>query len=243
MVKLHSSKMFIKDPVDVWGQETTIGLAEQAVRVQAPPLTFDKRGTVIRWADFESGTPNYYADITGAPTHGRSNTVTCNGDFSYKIDGDDSNYVEVEMHTNDFHVGKVGSSVMFSSSGADYYVENSLYYYDGTNFIAAVLKYDRTAEKLYYLNSALAYIEIAELPCLNYDNCFSTLKVVADFDSGKYIRAICFGNEYDLSDCELYTAASAIAKHLKCSTKAQGITAGGMIVYLDNFILTENEPV
>jgi hypothetical protein len=147
------------------------------------------------------------------------------------------------MHTDDFHIGgNMGNSVVFASTGTDYYITSSIYYYDGSNFYAAELKYDRNAEKLYYMDSSGAYVEIAALTCLNHINSFSTLKVVADFDDAKYVRAMCFGNEYDLSTHSLYTSGSAIVKHIKAFSEVKGITAGGMQVYIDNMVLTENEP-
>lgn len=241
MVKLNSSSMFLKDPINVWGEETSVSLAELAVRTHAPPMTFSRSGNVVAWVDFESATPNYDVDNTGTPTSGRSTAYTRNGDFSYLIDGNDSDYTELSMHTNDFHVGKIGNSVMFASAGVDYYILASLYYYDGTNLNAAELKYDRTAKKLYYLNSVPAYVEIAVDECINYTTNFSTFKIVADFSTGKYVKALCFGDEYDLSAHSLYIDGSAIVKHLKSGVKVQGITAGGMQVYLDNMVITENE--
>jgi len=241
MVRLIPSTVFMKDPVDVWGKETNVSLAELAVRTHAPPMTFSRSGNIIAWVDFESGTPNYTVSKTGAPTCGRSTAYARNGDFSYIIDGDDSNHLTLGLQTNDFHIGKLGSSVMFSSSGTKYYITTSLYYYDGTDFHAAELKYDRTAEKLYYLNSAAAYVEIADEECLNYQTNFSTFKVVADFSNGKYVRALCFGSEYDLSAYPLYVSNSAVVKHLETRVKVQGITAGGMRVYIDNMTITENE--
>jgi hypothetical protein len=60
MVKLHAASMFIKDPVDVWGKEKNIGLAEHSARRLAPPITsLVEQGNLIYYDGYESGVQKY----------------------------------------------------------------------------------------------------------------------------------------------------------------------------------------
>ena len=98
-------------------------------------------------------------------------------------------------------------------------------------------------EKLYYQSGAPAWVEIGDVGCINNRFNFSTMKMVVDIEAGEYVRAICFGKEYDLSGIAIYSAASGIAPHLYCESGIKGTTAGGGTVYIDSMIITENEPL
>lgn len=239
-----SGEVLIKDTTDVWGNSVPMGLGELAVRTHAPPIVFDRRGDVLRWVDFESATQKFIAStLGGTPTYNRSNTTATNGSFSYLISGAAAaDSAQVAMQTNDFHVGNIGYSVSLASDDIKYSHRCNIYYYTGSDFYRATLKYDKNTEKLYYLNSSSSYVEIADIPYSANKYNFSTFKVVVDLTNMKYLRAICFGNEYDLSEHTLYSTNSAVTRHIKGSSIITGIDATAFSVYIDNMILTENEP-
>lgn len=115
--------------------------------------------------------------------------------------------------------------------------------YTGTAYFQAQLQYDHNLGKLYYYNSASAWIE---LPIV--DNVDPTgehwfyVKLVLDWDSKEYVRAIFGGTQYDLSGLGMKTAANVTARKVIVVIYNRAETAAAATVYYDNFIFTQNEP-
>ena len=242
MVKLHSSRMFVKDPVDAWGEETTIGLAEHAVRTQAPPLVYDRRGGVIRWVDFESSTPNYEIDKTVGSAFDRSTNTAHAGSFSGKVDvpASASDYCRIIQYINDFHLGKMGLSAQFASADTAFDLHLKLQYHDGVTVHDAELMYKYSTGAL-FVNTPTGSVGIDSVDRYASIYNFSTIKVVADFSTDKYVRALMFGNEYDLSAYTIRTAGSASIKHIEPRFEIVGAAGSAATAYVDDIILTENE--
>jgi len=233
---------YVKDPVDVWGQTATLGNAELAVRTHAPPLTFDRRGDAIRWVDFESDTKNYYATGSAGTTYRRSNYRKLTGDFSFKMSTPAWQHTGIEGYTNDFILGRYGiqTSVAIGSPGKTT-ISIRIERYTGTKKIRGYLQFD--------LGSGVVSISlitgghvIGNFAVEESDFDFSTFKLVVDFESGKYVRAIVFGEEYDISDYDLSTFASTTKRRLRYQLYMSSLITGGT-VYVDNIIMTGNEPL
>jgi len=249
MVRFRPSTVFVKDPVDVWGKEETMGLSELAVRTHAPPLAYDRRGDVIFWDDFESPTAKFTSSVAGAGTVIRSNTVAKIGDFSAKCTTGtvQNQYAGTQYSITDFHLGKIGVQTSFASNDSDYEVKLINAYYDGTNYHMAYIKYVFGDEKLYYQSAIgpVVWTEIAadvEYRALTQN--WSTIKVVFDLSNYEFVRLLAFGNEYDLSGYSMPSDASVANPYLYTSVEFHklDVAAIARVGYIDNIILTENEP-
>jgi len=239
-----SGTVFVKDPVDVWGKEQTIGLAEHAVRTHAAPMPFDRRGDVIYWDDFESPTRKYIA-YTG--TVNRSADRSYNGDFSLKCVSTGSGppnrdgfvYYLANIH-NDTNIGL---QFAFSTDDDMWRMRIGMTYYDTVDkhmFIIG-LKSDGT---LQYWDSAGTWQDIATTSLYKQNSyIFAMMKVVGDLSTNKYVRATVFNAEYDLSSYACQTVASVKPEpYLSISGYVEELDAASKTVYFDNLILTENEP-
>ena len=230
---------YVKDPVDVWGKTATMGNTELAVRTHAPPLMFDRRGDVIRWIDFESATENYYKDATGA----RSNEyAACGSSFSLKATLGAWASCAVNQTTNDFHVGRVGVQTMFSTdvtTASNVYVD--LYYRSGTFYYRGRMTLDLLAEEVSLMTPGVdPVVGTFELNREYYN--FSTIKLVVDLESKKYVRGVVFGTEIDISEHSLVGVAAAGEIHLQFGMQAKTLGTAGNF-YIDSIILTESEPL
>ena len=236
-------EMFINDPTDVWGNVVSTGLSEHSLLVRAPPRSFDRRGSVIRWVDFESSSPNYEISKTVNTTFSRSNDVVNHGNFSGKIvlPANANDYCRILQYTNDFHIGNMGYMAMFSSADTFFNLYIKLRYYDGTTVYDAELQYLYSTGAL-YVNTPGGVVAIEAIPRYKSMYNFSTLKLVADFSSGKYIRALMFGKEYDLSAYTIRTAGSGSVKHIESMFEVKGSATAISTVYVDDMVITENEP-
>ncbi len=71
---------------------------------------------------------------------------------------------------------------------------------------------------------------------------FYPIKVVADFGIGKYVRVIMAGAEYDASDIDIYSIASVAAPYLQPGVRVENRDGIAGNSWIDNYILTMNEP-
>ena len=129
------------------------------------------------------------------------------------------------------------------STGTTYSINVALAMYTGTKVWVPRLRYDRNAEKLQYYNDAGGYTDIATVTHYAKDYNFSTIKLVVDFERGEYVRATVFGNEFDLSGIPVWTTGNATDARVLFMTEIVGLTAVPSTVYVENMILTENEPL
>lgn len=248
MVKLNSPHVFLKDPVDKWGEEKTIGLAEHAVRAHAPPIPYDRRGSVLFWEDFESPTMKGKKYGAAGATVNRSVDTAKFGDFSLKCvttavahELSGREYYISDLHDNE----QVGIQATFTSAETTKYaIGLDISYYDRTHLHAASIRWDKDTGNVTYVDSTGSYATLQAVPTFHPDLVnWGTMKLVVDFSSGNYIRALIFGSEYDLSGIAYQTTASVVgykvaAIRIYIATTEAVVKTG----YFDNFLLTEGEP-
>ena len=237
-----TGEVSIKDTTDVWGNSVPMGLGELAVRTHAPPMTFDRRGDVLRWADFERATPNYQVVADPHVVYNRSTDTAAIGEFSLKAAIPHLETVSVQLRTNDFHIARVGGQFQFSSDDTDLNVAIVLGQYTGSNYVRGKLGFNFDTGDLEYLDSSGSYQTIDTVVDYHSKFDFSTFRLVVDLSTGYYVRAIAFGSEYDLSAYPLRSSALATAKHLEMLSEAWMKAAGTGTIYIDNIIITGNEP-
>ena len=238
-------EMFISDPTDVWGNVNLMGLGEHALRTHAPPITFDRRGDILMWADFESSTPNYKAGNSGSATCARSTDVAKHGNFSLKaaLNGGVGAWAKCEMITNNFHVGGFGFSGEFASDDTNYMFYIFMEYDDGTQWkYTAELSYRPSDGRVQILIPTVGMTTVGTVKSYQSKYNFSTIKLVADLGSEQYMRALVFGEEIDISAYATYKQATDVNKSF-ISYIYYDAPSSNTVVYTDNIIVTENEPV
>lgn len=246
-------EMFLNDPSDVWGNVNTIGLGEHAVRVNAPPLLHDKRGSVILYDDYEHSTNRFSTSaMIGSPTVVRSVDTSKTGDFSLKIttSATSGDGLRVGYYTLDNHINRIGSSVMFAP-GTDHNMSSSdfnvgITYHDGTDFYTGELRASTKDNKVQILHSDGSYTTIRNF--LPYyitetgNKYWNTMKLVVDLSTFKYVRALAYGVEYDLSAYDMFTFGLVTKEKLYGWTSLNTRESAAHEVHIDNYVLTDNEP-
>lgn len=245
MARLIPSSMFIKDPVDVLGNEHTIGLAEHAVRTHAVPYPHTRSGNVVFWDDFESSTLKADMSATAAGTYSRSTDYSHFGDFSMKMVTDATSGESCSAH---YYVigkisGKLGSVMMLRTSDPNTYYHIHLYKYDGTNVSRATIKVNNSDGKVYYGYPAPTnLVGTIDMYLGSASRQFVPIKLVVDFDNNKYDHVIVGNTEIDLSSYSTNIAASAIDPNLMCYVSFYTGANFSYTAYLDSVIITDNEP-
>ena len=236
-------EMFISDPVDVWGHVTTIGLAELAVRNHAVPMPFDRRGNVIYWDNYESGTPKYDLYSLFGGTLLRSTDYAHNGSFSLKCTptGGAGSRAGPKYRITDFHEdGTVLAKFsMTSADAAGWYFCVSIMYYDGTNMHSAFVRYAAGGGFQYYDSAGVWQA----LPTIGrYENPYNwgSISIGIDLSTKKYLDARIFRTDHDLSAYSIHSSASALDPHLEIRSYFEDIAGTSIVGYVDDFVVMEN---
>ena len=245
MVKLNSSSVFVRDPIDAWGKELSIGPAEQAIRTQLP-YVFHRGGNVLYWDNFESPTIKPILECGGGGSCARSSTYAQFGDFSMKFTtgATSGNYCMLRYYMSHFREGKVGvtAAVWGGSFGAANW-RLGIAYFDGTTEHSGTVKLDRSNDKVYYLDTGLVYQEASTVSF--YDSAsfpyFTPIKLVIDIENDVYDAAYVSWDKIDLSSHDLYTVSSSLKRHLELSVFYSTDENVDHTVYVDNVIITDME--
>ena len=210
--------------------------------------TYDRRGNVI-WLDgVEDGLAPYYtaSDGTGASV-AQSNAASRNGGYSIALTAgsDGSHSARARRYHGQAIAGKMGfeSSFALSAAVGDYTITINLY--DGTRLTSYGLKYDPALAKLYILQLVMGlavWTEVGDLDLFNHQHLFHTLKLVVDTDADAYIRLMLDALTFDLSAYTPYSVANASNPYVNWDHLYTGRLGQNDVLYLDDFILTQNEP-
>jgi len=220
-------------------------MAELAARLGSI-VTFDRRGDVIDFDDFEGSTAKWNivksGDGAGAvisPKRARS------GSFCFML---------TSGMTLDHNVGiyrflaypvlsRMGLELSFGSPTNAGGWELVLHLrHDSVNYVALVVFTRATKElQIVYGDGDITLIDtLTDYPLMAYG--FHTVKVVADFVTKKYVRLIIDDNFYDLSSYLLKVSAAAPLDFLSAVFIHTGDLIANKDLHLDDYILTQNEP-
>ena len=113
---------------------------------------------------------------------------------------------------------------------------------DGTNFTRADLRYYPTNGTI-WIDTPLGLVQVATaITMYNATQYFLPIKLVVDMDTDRYTRLIVGPQEIDLSAHELVQVGATALKTVIVYLSLYGVVGGATSLYLDNFILTQNEP-
>ena len=208
--------------------------------------TFDRRGDVLWYDDFESGINAWDTTATGA---GSSidwvATTSQKGGFSMRLlAGPAVGRAAAAKHTSPLPVStKVGFEASFTVDSDIDYISFQQTYQDALQY-AAKINYDETGTgSLYYYDSANnPQLIVAGLGLLGSTYVFHTIKLVIDIVNNEYVRLILDNTEYDLSSLGIYAAGALGGAQWFQNIKVFSGAVAGTTSYIDSVIVTQNEP-
>jgi len=244
MVRLIPSTMFVKDPVDVWGKEVSIGPAEQALRTQFP-YVYNRSGNVIFWDDFESPTIKPYLHATGTGgSCNRSTDAALNGDFSMKlITGNvENNSCTAKYYLDNFRFGKLGILAHLMTHNVQVAYTLSLQYFDGATLHVGRIKVDVSDGKVYYgYPTPTTHIGTISWYTSGTVDLFMPIKLVIDIDNNVFDKLYIARNEIDMNNYSLYTADNTTNQNVIAEIEFMTKANASYTAYLDNVVITDNE--
>ena len=235
----------LTDPEDVFGNPHHMGAAELAVRLGSIN-TFDRRGDTV-WMDaFEAATLHWEVTPGGGGGVAALNTT-------YVLTGSQACKMQSGTTTDDptkiirslaYPVkSRIGFEIATSYAAQIKDLTWRIVLYDGALLHIAQFNWNNVSDDLSYYDSTNNPQVFDTARSYTTDaGAFNISKMVVDFSTKKYIRFIHNNLEYDLSAYSYYTAEAEISPRLKIEFWVDGNTGQDAIVYVDNVIITQNEP-
>jgi len=225
----------------IFGQ---IDNAELAARIGG--LSFlDRGGNVLFQDDFTTNTNNYYREGVGAASAmAISADYFISNDSCMKITAGPAatNYTNVWRFFPAPRNTRLGVEVRYLIDSDDAFVLIGLSGYTGAVQYDAWIKYDTGTNDISYYNEAGGYTVIGNaIHDIEFYHYWSYFKLVIDWSTKCYVRAIIGGVDYPLTNIPFYHTPGAAAPLL---VTLMNLTVNGATttdLYADNLILTQNE--
>jgi len=219
--------------------------AELAVRLGSP-VTMDRRGSVVWYDPFETVFNKWAVNYSvGTGWTGLSHNTANHGDSSLLVrTPDDSNAITMlSKYMNSIKGERIGLEISWSSEDDYPRIGLGYYQYDGRNYTQGILWFYTQTDKMYIQDDTPTLVEIASnVGWAEELHAWYTMKFVVDITKGKYVRAIFNNDEYDISATNLTKTASANPDTLLLQLIVWHTDNWAHDVYLDDFILTTDEP-
>lgn len=220
-------------------------MAELAARLGSI-VTFDRRGDVIWLDDFEDNINKWEQSTPGAGASiALSTEAAHNGAKSCKIvDGSDNWWSAITRVLGIPVVSKTGSELSFADQDDDTKLELRSQFYNGTDIYRAAIRYVPDEGNFDVEDETLGWVTLASgISIPSHVYAWQTMKLVWDLDSKKYVRAILNDTEYDLSAYTPVDVGTSAVRQLIIDIYLwPEVTGGNRHGYVDDFILTQNEP-
>jgi len=233
------------DSEDQWGQTLCIGNAELAGRLQSPKA-WDWRGNVYYQNDFRHGIGNVLKYGGGTGTAIALNaTYWINGGYSLKLTGGSDGNLDAYINVLLDHPpsDRLGLEAFFSCTTDFDYIYLKLILYKAGKIYHAGLMLDSVAPpSVKYINSAGVWTTIGTSFVGVSINAFNHMKIVADFSTFKYIRAMWGDTEYDLSAQSVYQPSTGYLNQMIAEFYLKSRSGHNDVCYLDYLICTVGEP-
>ncbi|MDY6888269.1 MAG: hypothetical protein SVV88_11620 [Pseudomonadota bacterium] len=235
----------LTDPEDVFGNPSYMGAAELATRLGAAS-TRHRQGECIIIDDFESSTIKWETATLGASSAvARDTTYAKRGSGSISLTAGSSinDYAMITKYTPAPPTTKLGYEVNFTVSDTDTLIELMLDCYNGTNRKRAYFMYNSDDNSLAVYDHTLGMYSIGSDVLYQQGNYyFHNLKFTIDMDDYSYHKAYMNEKVYTLSAFTLQSTTDSTRPHVRAIVQHRRQAATTGTVYVDDFILTQNEP-
>jgi len=222
-----------------------IDSGELAARLGSPSVQ-DRRGNVLWMENFES-TPlqwDVFRSSTGCAAEIMADKYWMGSQSCKLTAGSVTNtYTYINKYFSLPQIAKFGIEVMSLFEDAKFYLSMYLDGHTGSAQIRAGIRYNLDTDKLYYHDSGGGWTEFQDDVSYTLDKeWWLYLKMVLDWSTGKYIRAIVGGTEYDLSSYSYKSTPGDADAYIELRFLVMTLEDADNSCYIDNVIITQNEP-
>jgi len=207
--------------------------------------TFDRRGNLVWMDDFEKGAAKWNLAGNGlGNTQAISATRARNGQSSMLLTCGSNGLLNAQM-------GKymplpalktIGVEMSFSLGANVSRFSFNVWLYYNNRLYKAQLAFHVADEEIYYMNSAGANVLLdASHTFRETSSYWTTVKLVVDWSTGRYIRAIINDATYDLSAQLMNNTALVSDRYLYVLIDGYSVAASNGTIFVDDVIITQNE--
>ena len=222
-----------------------LDLGELAGRLGSP-ITHDRRGDVMWWDDAECGATKWSSSLTGVgASFGTDTTRARNGRVSYKLrPGNAINDIAQMYRRQPIPVvSRLGLECSFSITGEARQLTFYMSLNAGTTADEWKVRWDSALSQLQYWTAGQVYTVFASNVTLYEDpTLFHTAKLVVDPVNHLYHRFILDGTTYDMHTLLPRGLGVVASPHLYVELREDTLAAVPTGTYIDDIILTQNEP-
>jgi len=209
-------------------------------------VTFDKRGDVVDFDNFEEPALRWEKAIQGASSYARHSSNRCkSGSQALELyqDGSASAFTEIRSGIAVLGSKNLGMEISYSTTDITCLFNIYIVFLTGTKRYEAEARIDFAAYKFYVCDENGDFIEIGSFYGVSATPIpYHTIKLVADFDSFKYKRLLLDNYEYDISAIGLLEATEAAVPVVLRQIEIRPVTTNGGTIYVDDFVFTQAEP-
>lgn len=222
-----------------------IDMGELAARLGSI-VTFDRRGDVIWLEDFENGLNKWVEGTTFANAEVYLSAVSSfRGAYACAIVTSDQadGYTYLTRDFQPAVLGQVGVEITYQISDVEVDFDLGISHYTGSDEYAYRVKHDTSANKLYYYHRTAGWTEVlADVYGSTYPTAWNTMKLVVDLADEEYVRVVFNDQEASLKALTCPHTTIGADPGLNAIIRVHGDTDATYTAYLDNVILTQNEP-
>lgn len=234
----------ITDPEDSRGNAHQIGNAELAVRLGSID-TYDKRGNVLLMDAFDSPTLKWVVGTNGTGSAvAISTNAAVQGDSSCQLTSGSNGLrsASIIKYIHPQISGKLGAEFSFTIFTNTETITLNFNHSDGTTDYIHVITYDKVNSKLKYTGSGGTFDIATGYVLEDGFTTFHTMKLVIDSSTKKPVRLLVNEQSFDLTGYAPSTQGAGSDAWLSMSITH--ISAVGVVnsIYIDNVIITQNEP-
>lgn len=236
-----------------WGlvgpKSTTYGLddlGELAVRLGSPHL-YDRRGDTLLLTDFHNGIGAWEnTSVDGNHSVHLYTGHSRQGSYSVQLyPGAGPNFdcaliFEVAPPVS----SALGMEISFSLDGMTRYIDLEIKYYNGVRYYHAILRYDNATNRVMYWNDTGNWTVLAMGVVLDgSEQPIHVMKLVVDMATQEYIRCIIDNTTYLMTGLRMHNVGPipSILVMFYINLTTMGAAIGE--IYVDNIIITQNEPI
>ena len=246
VVRLISNTSVLADPLDVFGHRTYIGAGELAARLGSIN-TYERRGNVVFIDDFEDSTLKWKVGGSGTDhTEVRTNNSAHSKNYSMKLTTGnaalDGAYIQHLHYVPPLKRLGIEMAVALEVATPGQ-IWNEAMIYDGSYYIHPQALYYPSSGSLKITDENDVAQTIATVSTKRDPLFYNQWKMVFDLNTYKYVRMFFNNVEYDISDYGIYRVLNSSAAHMYIQILAYNASSGNHSAYIDNVILTQNEPI
>lgn len=228
--------------------ETTVAidLAELAVRLGSPHI-FEQSGNLLYQEQFSNGFGAWNIGgwpVAAYPVIDASYCYHVPYSCKFVTTGLAEDYSFISQALPYPYVSSFGLQFSFLARSEFDYLSAEMYVYTGSLYYRLIVRVDNTNDRIRIYGGPGIYYNVQDYDLgLGATSGWHTVKIVADFVNQKYVRGLIDGKDFSLADYDIRVTDSVTDPHLWLYFILSEGLARVDAVWLDNILLTLNEPV